>query len=326
MRDRGVRVTFAGTPDWAEAQLVPAAGFAFDTFRVLGFPRAFGVTLVRALGVAATAPFACAAILRRRRPDVVLGAGGFVAGPMVLAARLLGIPAVLTEADAHLGLANRLAAPFARRVLLSYPIPGREGERYRVAGRPLPRSSRLADRLQARSSFGLPEQGTVVLVIGARAGARRLNEAALEAFGSDGPAVLHLAGEREQPALAGRTLRPGYVLLAATEGLGAALAAADLVVSRAGGSVWEIAAAGKPAILVPYPYATAGHQLKNARYFERGGGAVVVSEQQLDLRSEVELLLVDPQRLQRMGEAMLRLARPDAADIVAEELIALARE
>jgi UDP-N-acetylglucosamine--N-acetylmuramyl-(pentapeptide) pyrophosphoryl-undecaprenol N-acetylglucosamine transferase len=119
--------------------------------------------------------------------------------------------------------------------------------------------------------------------------------------------------------------RPDYRLLPFTDDFGAALAAADLVVARAGGSVWEVAAAGRPALLVPYPHATADHQAKNARYFERGGGAVVVLEGELELRRQVETLLADPSRLKEMREAMRRLARPDAADVIAEELIELAR-
>ena len=137
-------------------------------------------------------------------------------------------------------------------------------------------------------------------------------------------AVLHLAGERDYPALADRVARREYRLLPFTDDFGAALAAADLVVARAGGSVWEIAAAGRPALLVPYPHATADHQTENARYFERGGGAVVVPEPELDLRRQVEELLADPERLQTMGEAMKSLARPHAADDIAKELLRLA--
>lgn len=271
------------------------------------------------------APAAALRILRRRRPDVVLGAGGYVGGPMVLAAGALRIPAALTEADAHLGLANRLAAPFAKRVFCAFPIEGLQGPKYEVVGRPIPARSRPPARLDARGAFGLPAEGLVVLVFGGSQGARRLNEAALEAFAEEGPAVLHLAGERDFSQLKGRPRRDDYRLLAFTDEFGAALAAADLVVARAGGSVWEVAAAGKPALLVPYPHATADHQAKNARYFERGGGAVVVPEPELDLRRQVDELLADPVRLERMGKAMLELARPDAADVVAEELMALAR-
>ena len=246
-------------------------------------------------------------------------------GPMVVAARTLGIPAVLTEADAHLGLANRLAAPFARKVFLAFPLDGRAGSKYRVVGRPIPARSHPPEQAQARELFGLPADGPVVLVFGGSQGSARLNEATYSAFAESGPAVLHLAGERDFPELEGRPRRADYRLLPFTDEFGASLAAADLVVARAGGSVWEVAAAGKPALLVPYPYATADHQAKNARYFESGGGAVVVPEAELDLGRRVAELLGDPERLAAMGTAMLALAKPDAADVVAEELMALAR-
>jgi UDP-N-acetylglucosamine--N-acetylmuramyl-(pentapeptide) pyrophosphoryl-undecaprenol N-acetylglucosamine transferase len=295
-----------------------------DVFRVEGFPREASVRLARALLRAAVAPAACLRILRRRRPDVVLGGGGYVAGPMALAAALLRVPVALTEADAHLGLANRLAAPFAMRVFCAFPIEGLRGDKYRVVGRPIPRRSHPVECEEARRRFGLPAQGPVVLVFGGSQGARRLNEAALEAFADEGPAVLHLAGERDFAALEVRPRREAYRLLAFTDDFGGALSAADLVVARAGGSVWEVAAAGRPALLVPYPHATADHQTKNAGYFERGGGAVVVAEPELDLRRQVGELVADPQRLERMGAAMRSLARPNAADAVAEELLALA--
>ena len=300
-------------------------GFELDLFRVEGFPRRAGIRLLRTLGTAGLAVPAASAILGRRRPDVVLGGGGYVAGPMVLAAGLRRLPAALTEADAHLGLANRLAAPFARRVFLAYPIDGLEEPKYRVVGRPIPARSRPTERDAARQLFALPPEGPVVLVFGGSQGARTLNEAAVEAFGAGGPAVLHLAGLRDYETLAARVQRKDYRLLPFTDDFGAALSAADLVVARAGGSVWEVAAAGRPALLVPYPHATADHQAKNAAYFERGGGAAVVSEHDLDLRAEVDALLADPKRLEEMAAAMRALARPDAADVIADELIALAR-
>lgn len=319
-------VTFAGTPDRVESQLVPDAGFELDTFAISGFPRSLSPTLLVAGWQAARAPFSCASILRRRKPHVVLGGGGYVAGPMVLAARLLGIPAALTEADAHLGLANRLATPFARRVLLAYEIPGRSGSKYRVVGRPIPVAHRGATREEGRRLFGLPSDGPVVAVFGALAGATTLNEMAVEAWADSGPSVLHISGARDYDALAARVSRPGYVLVPQTDQFGAALAAADLAVSRAGGTVWELAAAGTPSILVPYPYATADHQTLNARHFERGGGAIVVpNAEAARIPGLVDELLADRARLEAMREAMLGLAKPDAADTIAEELIALAR-
>jgi UDP-N-acetylglucosamine--N-acetylmuramyl-(pentapeptide) pyrophosphoryl-undecaprenol N-acetylglucosamine transferase len=325
LQRRGVSVTFAGSPDRAEARLVPEAGFELDTFRVAGFPREPSLKLLRALSLAARAPFACRAILERRRPDVVLGGGGYVAGPMVLAAWTRRIPAAITEADAHLGLANRIAVPFARRVFLAYPIPSRTSSRYRVVGRPIPARSQSMDKDAARRLFGLPETGPVLVVFGALAGARSLNEVAVEAFGAAGPPLLHLSGERDYPSLVGRVQRDDYKLLPFTDHFGAALSAADLVISRAGGSVWEIAAAGKPALLVPYPFATADHQTKNAEYFQRAGGAVCVRELDLeDVPGLARGLLHDPRRLRQMGEAMHAAARPNAAAEIAEELIELA--
>jgi UDP-N-acetylglucosamine--N-acetylmuramyl-(pentapeptide) pyrophosphoryl-undecaprenol N-acetylglucosamine transferase len=325
LRERGVTVTFAGSPDRVESRLVPEAGFELDTFAVSGFPRRVGLGLVRAFSQAVRAPFACSRILARRQPDVVLGGGGYVAGPMVLAARVRRIPAALTEADAHLGLANRLAAPFARRVFLAYTIPGRDGRKYRVVGRPIPPAHLGADKAEARDRFGLPAEGPVLAIFGGLAGAQALNELAVEAFGEEGPAVLHVSGERDYDAVRPRARRDDYVLVPSTDDFGAALAAADLAISRAGGTVWELAAAGTPAILVPYPYATADHQTSNARYFEEGGGAVVVDQSELGrVPALARELLADPPRLARMSDAMRSLARPDAAAVVADELIALA--
>jgi UDP-N-acetylglucosamine--N-acetylmuramyl-(pentapeptide) pyrophosphoryl-undecaprenol N-acetylglucosamine transferase len=243
---------------------------------------------------------------------------------MVYAAWRKRIPVALAEADAHLGLANRIAAPFARRVFLAYPVAGRTGARYRVVGRPIPERERVTPD-EARRRFGLPAEEQVVLVFGGSQGAAAVNEIALRGLGADGPAVLHLCGERYLAELTGRVSRADYKLLAWTEDFGAALDACDLVLARAGGSVWEVAAAGKPAVLVPSPNVTADHQTKNARYFESAGGAIVIPESELGRVPETaRSLLDDPDRLGKMSAAMLSVARPDAAEQIAEELRALA--
>ncbi|MBV8259301.1 MAG: undecaprenyldiphospho-muramoylpentapeptide beta-N-acetylglucosaminyltransferase [Actinobacteria bacterium] len=324
LRARGASVTFAGSRDRVEAQLVPERGYEFDAFAVSGFPRRPGLPLLRALWRALGAPLACLRILARRRPDVVLGGGGYVAGPMVLAAWLRGIPAAVTEADAHLGLANRMAVPFARRVFLALPV-GREGAKYRVVGRPIPALSRALPRDEARARLDLPPDGPVVLVFGGSLGARLLNEVALDAWAESGPAVLHLCGHRDYEELRGRVSRPDYKLLPFVEEMGAAYGAADVAFARAGGSVWELAAAGLPAVLVPGDFATGNHQEKNARWFVDAGGAVVVPERDAARAAEVvDELLADPERLVRMAEAMRAAAKPDAAEVIADELVALA--
>jgi UDP-N-acetylglucosamine--N-acetylmuramyl-(pentapeptide) pyrophosphoryl-undecaprenol N-acetylglucosamine transferase len=326
LKARGVLVTFAGSPGRAEAQLVPDAGYELDTFEISGLPRAPSLAQLRSVMVAGKAPFACRRILARRRPDIVLGGGGYVAGPMVFAAATRRIPAAIMEADAHLGLANRLALPFARRVFLAFPIPGRTGAKYRVTGRPVPASSRAIPREEARRRFDLPADGRLVLVYGGSQGARTLNELVVEAFADEGPLVLHLAGERDYEALRGRVRREGYRLLPYTHEFGAALAAADLALARAGGSVYELAAAGTPAVLVPYPHATADHQTKNARHFADAGAAVLVPEREAGrVPALVSSLLHDSARLETMAAAMRRLARPNAAEEIADEVLGLAR-
>ena len=209
LRARGVEVTFAGSPDRVEARLVPERGYAFDAFRVAGFPRRPGPQLLARARLAAAAPLACLRILARRQPDVVLGGGGYVAGPMVLAAWLRRIPAALTEADAHLGLANRLASPFVRRIFLAYPDRRRERQvaRRRPAD-PGALARRVARGGAARCS-ACRADGPVVLVFGGSQGARTLNETAVDAWGEAGPAVLHLSGERDYEELRARVTRDG---------------------------------------------------------------------------------------------------------------------
>jgi UDP-N-acetylglucosamine--N-acetylmuramyl-(pentapeptide) pyrophosphoryl-undecaprenol N-acetylglucosamine transferase len=319
-------VTFAGSPDRVEARLVPEAGYELDTFRISGFPRRPSAALVRSLLLAGAAPRACRKILRARRPDVVLGGGGFVAGPMVFAASTLGIPAALTEADAHFGLANRLAAPFAKRIFLAYPIETRHRGKVRVVGRPIPASSLPVPQDEAREIFELPQDGRVLGVFGALAGAKTLNEFVAETWGESGPPILHITGQRDYETVRRRVTRDDYRVIPETERFGAAISAADLVLARSGSTVWEVAAAGRPAIFVPYPFATGDHQARNAEHFVRAGGAIMVRE--LDLEDVPELvrsLLDDPERRQTMSEAMLRTARPNAAAEIADELIAMVR-
>jgi UDP-N-acetylglucosamine--N-acetylmuramyl-(pentapeptide) pyrophosphoryl-undecaprenol N-acetylglucosamine transferase len=320
-----VLVTFAGSPDRVEATLVPERGYAFDSFAISGLPRRPGVALARAGARAFAAPAACLRILRKRKPDVVLGAGGYVAGPMVLAARLRGIPCALTEADAHLGLANRLAAPLADRVFLALPV-GRDGEKYRPVGRPIPASSRALPRAEARTALGLAPDAQVVLVFGGSLGARVLNNVALDAWAEAGPAVIHLCGARDYPELKERVTRADYILRPYMEDIGNAYGAADVVLARAGGSVWELAAAGLPAVLVPGEFATGAHQEKNARWFVDAGGAIIVVEGEARTAPRVvEDLLADTARLEAMAAAMRAAAKPDAAEEIADELVGLAR-
>jgi UDP-N-acetylglucosamine--N-acetylmuramyl-(pentapeptide) pyrophosphoryl-undecaprenol N-acetylglucosamine transferase len=322
LRAEGARVSFVGG-ERAEAELVPAAGYELTSISVAPLHRRKPLKAAGAAITDAAALRAARRIIRAERPDAVMGAGGYVAGPVALAAVLGRVPIVLTEADSHLGLTNRALAPLARRVCLAFPIEGRVGRRYLVTGRPVPPPS--TDLPAARARFGMTADDTCVLVFGGSLGARSINEAAIEAFAGARFRVLHAAGERDFPSLT--SPGPHYDLRSYIDSFGDALLAADLVVARAGGSVFEIAAHGRPAILVPYPYAAADHQAANARYMAQAGAAVVIPDAELTgarLAQEVGSLLADRGRLAAMGRASASLARPGAAREVAQELLAAA--
>jgi UDP-N-acetylglucosamine--N-acetylmuramyl-(pentapeptide) pyrophosphoryl-undecaprenol N-acetylglucosamine transferase len=343
LRASGAEVSFLGTRDRMEAELVPAAGYEIDFVKVRGIDRRNPLKAARAGAEAVAAVAAARKVLRRRGADVVMGGGGFVAGPAGLAAALTGTPLVLTEADSHLGLANRLLAGRARRVCLAFPIPGREGEPYLVTGRPVPKAVLEADRERARERFGIAADARCLLVFGGSQGARTINFAAIEAFaenvnavvpgmrgqiGSRSFHVLHIAGRRDFPEIERRlAAAPGsdrYTLIEYEPNLGDALAAADLVLARSGGSIFELVAAGRPAILAPFPFATADHQSANAEWMRSAGAAVVVPDAELTaarLQFEVATVLGDEARLERMAAAARGLAKPDAARRIADEVL-----
>ncbi len=324
LRAEGARVVFAGG-ERAEAELVPAAGYELRTLDVEGLSRTNPLRAARAVLKAAGAVRAAGRILDELQPRAVLGGGGYVAGPVGLAAVQRRVPLVLTEADSHLGLANRLLARFAARVCLAFPIAGRKGGRYRITGRPVPEP--VTDRTAARERVGLsPEEGCV-LVFGGSLGARSINEAASAAFAEPPPRVLHAAGRRDLESLRPRVPGVHYDLRDYVTPFGDALVAADLCVARAGGSIFEVAAHGRPSILVPYPHAAADHQTGNAAYAAAAGAAIVLPDAELTperLRREVDALLGDEVRLAAMAAAAAALARPTAARDIAGELRAAA--
>ena len=336
LRAEGAEVSFLGTRERAEAELVPAAGYEIDFLRVSGLDRRNPLKAAVAAVRAGRAVGAARHVLERRRADVVLGGGGYVAGPAGLAAVRMGLPLVLTEADSHLGLANRMLARRAKRVCLAFPIPGRDGGPYMVTGRPVPRPVLEADPTVARRRLGIPGPADCVTVVGGSLGALSINLAAFGAFARfdqehdhvGQPWVLHIVGRRDYPELQSRWDEEGrperYTLLQYEPDLGDVLAAADLVVARAGGSVMEIAAAGRPAILIPYPHATADHQTTNARWMADGAAAIVIPDAELTaerLSGAIAELLSDEDRLREMSIAARRLAKPDAAERIARQVL-----
>ncbi|HEY7151280.1 MAG TPA: UDP-N-acetylglucosamine--N-acetylmuramyl-(pentapeptide) pyrophosphoryl-undecaprenol N-acetylglucosamine transferase [Solirubrobacterales bacterium] len=338
LRDSGAEVSFLGTRDRLEADLVPAAGYELDFLRLRGLDRGAPLKAAWAAALAGAAVPAAWRALRRRGADAVMGGGGYVAGPAGVAALSARTPLVLTEADRHLGLANRLLARGARRVCLAFPIDGREGERYLVTGRPVASAIGAASREEARARFGIGADRRCLLVFGGSQGARSINLCALDTFLPDGPAaerdyhVIQITGRRDYPLarerLDGAGRPEGFTLLEYEPDLAETLAASDLVLARAGGSVFEVAAASRPAILVPYPHAAARHQHSNAAWMAEAGAALVVEDSELEpraLAATVEGLFADPVRLDRMASAARDLARPDAARRIADEILLAAR-
>jgi UDP-N-acetylglucosamine--N-acetylmuramyl-(pentapeptide) pyrophosphoryl-undecaprenol N-acetylglucosamine transferase len=324
LRAEGAQVSFVGG-ERAEAELVPAAGYELDPIEAEGISRSNPLKAARAAAKAVKALSTARAIIKTRDPDAVLGGGGYVAGPVGLVAAIRRIPLVLAEADSHLGLTNRALAPRSRRVCLAFPLEGRDPPRYRVTGRAVPPT--VTDRAGARAQLGFAPEETVVLVFGGSLGARSINVTAVEALANAPYRVLHVAGKRDYEQLSAPD--PGYVLRDYLSPFGIALAAADLAVARAGGSIFELAQYGLPAVLIPYPHASADHQTTNARWMERTGAATVIRDQELApqrLREAVDAIALDAARRETMSEASRALARPDAARDIAAEVLAAAGE
>ena len=333
LRERGVAVVWLGTAGGMEARLVPANGFAIEWVRVAG---------IRGKGAGAwlLAPFRLAravadaiGVLRRRRPGVVLGAGGFVSGPGGIAAWLLRIPLLIHEQNAVAGLTNRWLARLAREVLEAFPGSFGPGVHARCIGNPVradiaaiaPPGERLAGRTgRAR-----------LLVIGGSQGSRRLNEIVPAAVARLAPAarpeILHQTGARHLETTRAAYAREGVdaVTRAFIDDMAEAYAWADFAICRAGAlTIAELQAAGLGAILVPFPAAVDDHQTRNAGFLVRAGAAVLVPEADLDaarLSRSIAALATDRARRQAMAEAARAGRVTDAAATLADLCIAAGR-
>jgi UDP-N-acetylglucosamine--N-acetylmuramyl-(pentapeptide) pyrophosphoryl-undecaprenol N-acetylglucosamine transferase len=340
LRDRfDAAVVFVGRAEGQEAVLVPRAGFDLETVEAAPFVRKVSLRALRAPAAALRAARRSREIVRGAQ--VVLGMGGYVSVPVSLAARRERVPLVLHEQNALPGLANRLAARWARVVALSFPqAADRFPRRVRtvVTGNPVraPVLRVASDRAvlgdEARRELDLdPDRRTVVLFGGSQ-GALRLNRAAVEVAGAlagrDDLQLLLITGPRHLQDVRDHLPGPSRLLVRTwgfLDRMELAYAVADLVVARAGAtSVAELAVCGLPAILVPYPYATGRHQEANARALQRAGGAVVVLDDAATgdrLARSLTGLLDDPGGLLSMARAARRFGRPDAADAVAETAV-----
>jgi UDP-N-acetylglucosamine--N-acetylmuramyl-(pentapeptide) pyrophosphoryl-undecaprenol N-acetylglucosamine transferase len=325
---RGHKVLYYGDPDRIEGRVAPQRGYTFRPVRAMQYPRGglmgkirFALGLLRAVWVA-RAP------LREDQVDAVLGVGGYISAPPVLAAWTLGKGRAIHEANVVPGLANQLCARVSNVVLLTY-----ERTRDRIAGKDkqlvgVPINPKIldGDRAVAAQKYGLDPARQTVLFVGGSLGAQRLNELAVACAKSPTRTyqVLHLCGPRyheEVKAMLGEP-PPGVTLRDYEDRMADAYAMADLVVARAGSStLGELCAVGKASLLVPSPNVTENHQEENARGLEQSGAAEVLVERDWDLAQSVrrvEALVADAARIATMAAAAKGQARLDAAERAAD--------
>ena len=352
----GATPYFVGTEGRIEARELPELGYPYRLLPVAGLRHplrsgsALGATAanLKALWLLLIAVCRLVPDFRRRRARVVVLTGGYVCAPAGIAARLLGLPVVLQEQNTHPGKTTRFIARWARQIHLAYPeaqaaLPHRARARVRDTGnpiRPLPPAA-TRDRLAARRALGLPETGSVVLIVGGSQGARKTNQASIAILQDDMPIdgefVLWITGPAHYEATreALKDLPPGRFAIVPyldQAKMYQALAAADLAVSRAGAmATSEFLAWGLPSILVPLPTAAGDHQTANARALEAAGAAVHLPERNDEGReltgkvlwTEVTRLLRAPEVLASMSRAATRRARPGAAREVAAAIAEL---
>jgi UDP-N-acetylglucosamine--N-acetylmuramyl-(pentapeptide) pyrophosphoryl-undecaprenol N-acetylglucosamine transferase len=323
---KGATVEFVGAEAGIERDLVPRAGYALHTLPLTGLSggpvgraRA-GLLFLKAFARSRT-------LIRKLRPAAVLGVGGYASAPAVGAARSLGVPTFLHEQNSVPGRVNRLAHRFTTHTFVTFPAAKEHLRGAAWVGMPTRKELFNASREEALSHLGL--EPPVVLIFGGSGGALKINLSAAQAFGGSTPyTVVQVSGRRDYPRL--HTSNPRHIILEYADDIWHYLAAADVVVSRAGaGSLFDTAAVGRAAILVPFPYATGDHQLHNARFFTEKGAGELLMDAEVDaatLRGRVESLLEDEKRREEFAGRMRALATPRAADEVAGRLLRAAAE
>jgi UDP-N-acetylglucosamine--N-acetylmuramyl-(pentapeptide) pyrophosphoryl-undecaprenol N-acetylglucosamine transferase len=314
-------VEFVGSSSGIEMSLVPQQGYTMHALPLSGLAGS-PLAQARAGILSLRAVIRCTRIIQRLRPLSVLGVGGYASAPAVIAASMLGVPTFLHEQNSVPGRVNRLASRFTTQTLTTFPDATRRLGNAVWVGMPTRTEIFEASREEALRDLGL--KPPVVLIFGGSGGALRINLAAAEGFGGVTPyTVVQISGRRDFSRL--QVHNPRHTILEFAGDIWRYLAAADVVVSRAGaGSVFDIAAAGKAAILIPFPYATGDHQLENARYFTDRGAAELMLDFEVGaraLRDRVEDLLDDDARRVELARRMGTLATPGAAGEVAWRLL-----
>jgi UDP-N-acetylglucosamine--N-acetylmuramyl-(pentapeptide) pyrophosphoryl-undecaprenol N-acetylglucosamine transferase len=322
------RLVFVGTDKGMETKLVPERGYELELVKVLPIRGGGLAGALRGIGRAAGSIPDARAIVSRIAPDAVFSIGGYAAGPVALAARSLRVPLALAEPNAEAGLANRLIAPFVQRAYIAFP----ESQRYFGKGITVQTGVPIRGGFEPAPYAPTP-QGLKVLVLGGSQGAKSLNEAVPRALSllGQGVSVVHQCGRAHEEAARSLYGELGFGERAQIQpfidDMPAALAASDLVIGRAGASaVAEICAVGRPSLLVPYPFA-GDHQKLNADSVAKEGAALWLPSADATperIAQELRTLMNDPARLISMASRARQLGRPNAAQAIAQDLLALA--
>ncbi len=323
-----VRLVFVGTERGMETRVVPAEGFELELLQVLPI-RGGGVSgAVKGIVQAARTIPASRELLRKVEARAVFSIGGYAAGPVSLAARTLGLPLALMEPNSVIGLANQLIAPFVQRAYTAFRVTEQKFSPSVVLATGVPLRPGFSPRPYVRRG-----RKVRVLVLGGSQGAKTLNETLPEALAAvrSPISVVHQCGRAHAEAVQAlyTKLNADFAeVVPFIDDMPTALADADLVISRSGaGAVSEICAVGRPSVLVPYPFAAGDHQRVNAEALQAEGAAISVDQENATaarLTRDIDALIADPEGLKRMAEAARRLGRPDAADVVARDLLSLA--
>ncbi len=341
LMQRGCEVRFAGTPQGVEARLVKLAGIPFEPFEAAGFDRQAPWTLVTSSIKIARSASRARAWMRQIAPSVVVGFGGYVSIPVGMAAERLGIPVVVHEQNSVMGMANKFLAKRARAVALTYEVAAQgvdiPGE-VTVTGNPVRSSVLSATREEGRKLLEIPDDATVLLVFGGSLGARHINQAIAgvkeRLLHVDGLHVVHITGPKEYDATLGLLSLSDeeakrWHVMPYQDRMAETLAAADCVISRAGAtSLAEISALRLPALLVPFPFATADHQTTNARAYVGAGAASMMPDDQLDspeFADKVMALATDAALRERMRANAATFKTEDAAAALADVVCRFAR-
>lgn len=321
LRDRGASVEFIGAESGIEATLVPNAGYELHSLPLAGFAGSVDER-IRAGLLFARAVVSCRRILKETRPTAVFGVGGYASAPAVIAANMLKVPTFLHEQNSVPGRVNRFASRFTKEVFATFPEAAEHLEGAKTVGMPTRREFFETSQKEALEVLGL--RPPVAFIFGGSGGALKINLAAMEAFRGETPyTVVQVSGKRDFSRLS--TDNPRHVILEYVDDVWRYIAASDVVVSRAGaGSLFDVAAAGKAAVFVPYPHATGDHQLHNARYFTERDAAVLLPDSEVTpetIRESVENLLDNEKRRDDLAGRIRDLATPEAADEIADRLL-----